>query len=104
MAQVIPAWGAEYGSVVATWATDVRGEVPRTVMWVAAYIGPVQSLQTRREGRGVYALRAAPAGSDIPLALLARFNSMFPAYTSCCLLGQKQVVPGWVSSEITALN
>ena len=97
VAQVIPAWGAEYGSVVATWATDVRGEVPRTVMWVAAYIGPVQSLQTRREGRGVYALRAAPAGSDIPLALLARFNSMFPAYTSCCLLGQKQVVPGWVS-------
>lgn len=98
--KVLPAWGAEFGSIVAAWALDERSETPRTVVWVAAYVGPVQSLQTRREGRGIYNLRRKPIGDDIPLVLLTRFNSMFSSYSACCILGSTQTVAGWVSTKI----
>ena len=98
--KVIPAWGATHGALAAVWAEHLTAASPPASLWVAAHIGPVQTLQTRRENRGVIHLRAVPVGDDLPMTLLKDFGRMFPAYNDCCIIRTSQVVPGWKTTEV----
>ena len=100
LATVLPAWNAEYGSVVATWIMSERMLMAPTLLWIAAKIGHVQALRSVSRGQCAFNLKTKPYEREIPAALLARFRAMFPSHTHTCILGDHPPVPGWTISKV----